>query len=288
MGTCPPGNASPSLRTPRSFRWRRSAGPSSAFRPTPKRARPGVARLEAQQLDGVRFVFVPEVAREDVELDTHLSEHLLQQAFEQSAPTRRSVTSSRPRHLRTSRETPPLGELIDSLGLRDRLTPILDWTTHGMAKSLPGHPLFPLPSPGAGLPPYLDHTIDVVIVDDAERLDEAARVAASGRAGQFRGRRWSDSDGDTPHTRGARPWNRACPDPCRDRCRRRVARAPDGRRDPPAPRSRSELRRSRPPRSSRQPRRSSWWPKRGVLRFLAASRQPSASWLQTSGWAESL
>src|SRR6187200_1932039 len=36
----------------------------------------GVARLEAQQLEGVRFVFVPEVAREDAEQDTYLSEHL--------------------------------------------------------------------------------------------------------------------------------------------------------------------------------------------------------------------
>jgi len=138
----------------------------------------GVARLEARQLEGVRFVFVPEVAREDAEQDTYLSEHL-RASFRVvgSDPEVGNVLEAASQSAED--ETPPLGELIDSLGLRDRLTPILDWTTHGMAQSLPGHPLFRPVAPGAGLLPYLENTIDVVIVDDAERLDEAARVAAN-------------------------------------------------------------------------------------------------------------
>jgi hypothetical protein len=137
----------------------------------------GVARLEAQQLEGVRFVFVPEVARGEVEQDTNLSEHL-RASFRAvgSDPEAGSIHEAASPSARE--DTPPIGELIDSLGLGDRLTPILDWTSHGMAPSLPGHPLFRPVAPGAGLLPYLDDTIDVVIVDDAERLDEAARVAA--------------------------------------------------------------------------------------------------------------
>jgi hypothetical protein len=138
----------------------------------------GVARLEAQQVEGVRFVFVPEVARGEAEQDTYLSEHL-RASFRPvgSDPEAGNVFEAASQSAGT--ETPPLSELIDSLGLRDRLTPILDWTSHGLAQSLPGHPLFRPVAPGAGLLPYLDHTIDVVIVDDAERLDEAARVAAN-------------------------------------------------------------------------------------------------------------
>lgn len=138
----------------------------------------GVARLEAQQLDGVRFVFVPEVARKEVDQDTYLSEHL-RASFRPvgSDPEVGNVFEAASQS--AGEKTPPLGELIDSLGLRDRLTPILDWTTHGLAQSLPGHPLFRPVAPGAGLLPYLENTIDVVIVDDAERLNEAARVAAN-------------------------------------------------------------------------------------------------------------
>jgi hypothetical protein len=138
----------------------------------------GVARLEARQLEGVRFVFVPEVSRQEAEQDTYLSEHL-RASFRAvgSDPEVGNVFEAASQS--AGKETPPLGELIDSLGLRDRLTPILDWTSHGMAQSLPGHPLFRPVAPGAGLLPYLDHTIDVVIVDDVERLDEGARVAAN-------------------------------------------------------------------------------------------------------------
>ena len=62
----------------------------------------------------------------------------------------------------------------------DRLAPILDWTSLGLARVLlPDRTLFRPVAPDAEELPYLDHTIDVVLVDDAERMDEAARVAAA-------------------------------------------------------------------------------------------------------------
>jgi len=70
------------------------------------------------------------------------------------------------------------GELIDSVCPGDRWVPMLDWTSRGMARLLPGRTLFRPVDPDAAVLPYLDHTIEAVLVDSAERMDEAARVTA--------------------------------------------------------------------------------------------------------------
>ncbi len=70
-----------------------------------------------------------------------------------------------------------LEELIDSVSADGR-APMLDWTSLGMAGLLPGRTLFRPVEPDAETLPYLDHTIDVVLTDDAARMDEAARVAS--------------------------------------------------------------------------------------------------------------
>ena len=75
-------------------------------------------------------------------------------------------------------EEPALGVLIEGLDLGDRLAPMLDWTTSGLAHLIPGRTVFRPVEPDDGELPYLDRSIDVVLVDDAERMDEAARVAA--------------------------------------------------------------------------------------------------------------
>ena len=76
-------------------------------------------------------------------------------------------------------EPPPLGVLLDDLGISDRWAPMLDWTSNGLATQLPDRTLFrPVHPEGVELP-YLDHTIEVVLVDDATRVAEAARVAAN-------------------------------------------------------------------------------------------------------------
>ena len=75
-------------------------------------------------------------------------------------------------------ETAALGDLIESLCVGDRDVPILDWTTHGVAQHISGWTLFRPVEPDARVLPYLDHTIEVVLVDETERMDEAVRVAA--------------------------------------------------------------------------------------------------------------
>jgi hypothetical protein len=76
-------------------------------------------------------------------------------------------------------EAPAPGALIDGLDLDDPLRPILDWTSLDLARLLPGRTVFRPVEPDAGELPYLDHTIDTVLVDDAARMSEAARVATA-------------------------------------------------------------------------------------------------------------
>src|SRR4029453_3451955 len=81
----------------------------------------GVARLEAQQLEGVRFVFVPEVARGDVEQDAYLVEYLRASFRAVGSDPEAGKVFGIAAHP-SEEETPPLGELMDSLGLGNRLT----------------------------------------------------------------------------------------------------------------------------------------------------------------------
>ena len=137
-----------------------------------------LARLEAERMNGVRFVFVPEPTRADVEEDAHLAEHLQARFRAVAADPEAGTVLEFTAHTPADEGSPALGPLIDRLRLGDRSSPILDWTSLEMERLLPGRPLFQPVAPGPGLLPYLDHTIDMVLVDDAERMDEAARVAA--------------------------------------------------------------------------------------------------------------
>jgi hypothetical protein len=125
----------------------------------------------------MRFVLVPEAVRSRVEQDTHLFEHLREHSrMIASDPVVGAI-------LELSADTgeveiQTLGELISRLALRDRFTPILDWTSLELAGTLTGWTFFRPLEPDAGKLPYLDHTIGVVLVDDAGRMDEAERVAA--------------------------------------------------------------------------------------------------------------
>src|SRR4029450_1783440 len=132
--------------------------------------------LEAQRAEGVRFVLVPEAARSRVAQDAHLSGHLREQFRAIASHPGAGAVPEASADVEVDVEDQTLGELLDSIALRDRFAPILDWTSLELAGSLPGWTFFRPIDPDAGKLPYLDHTIEVVLVDDAERMDEAARV----------------------------------------------------------------------------------------------------------------
>ena len=129
--------------------------------------------------------------------------------------------------LREGTPAADVGAVLQAVGPADRWTPMLDWTSRGMARVFcRTGPSFRPVEPDAAALPYLDHTIEVVLIDNAERIDEAARVAAgtvvlvtTDDAGELVGV-------DTRHIRSERPAGaRTCPDPGCNRCRGRVARA---------------------------------------------------------------
>jgi hypothetical protein len=138
----------------------------------------GIARLVAQEVQGLRFVLVPEPARDEVDQDAYLSErlrtHFRNVASEPGVGTLYEAGQQKD----DAAEVRALTELIDSLGLSDRDAPMLDWTSLGLASALPGRTVFQPVEPAADLLPHLGHTIDVVLVDDADLMDEAERVAA--------------------------------------------------------------------------------------------------------------
>jgi hypothetical protein len=139
----------------------------------------GIARLVAQSAQGVRFVLVPEVARSELQQDAHLVEHLHAHFRVVAAdPSLGAVFQASPQ-ARGDLGQSALADMIDRVCVGDRHAPILDWTSLGMSALLPGRTLFRPVEPDAEALPYVDHTIDVVLVDDAERMDEAARVAAT-------------------------------------------------------------------------------------------------------------
>src|SRR5215213_9762437 len=139
----------------------------------------GVARLEAERVQGVRFLLVPEAARSRVDEDAYLTKHLREHFRPIAEAAETGTLFEAAQQPARAAETPALWALIDSLGLEDRFAPMLDWTSRGVASFLPGCTLFRPVRPGARVLSYLDHTIEIVLVDDPERLDEAARVAAN-------------------------------------------------------------------------------------------------------------
>ena len=72
--------------------------------------------------------------------------------------------------------------LLDALdGILDgeRYAPVLDWTAFGLGSLAKDRGIFAAPPDTDGELPYLDHSIDVVVVDEPAHVDEARRVATS-------------------------------------------------------------------------------------------------------------
>jgi hypothetical protein len=136
-----------------------------------------IAHLEAQRVLGTRFLFVPEPERAWVEARAELVGHLR---------GRYEIAVDEPGvgllvDLGAERSRPParmLAEVLDGLGGGDRYAPILDWTGLDLASTFSERNVFAPLDPEPATLPYLDHSVEVVVVADPRRLPEGRRVAA--------------------------------------------------------------------------------------------------------------
>jgi hypothetical protein len=140
-----------------------------------------IAQLEALRAKGADFLLVP--SREIWWLDylsqfrRHLSEQYL---LLLNDPTSGVVFNLRKRPEDPGAGASTVAEALDELESRfDRSMAVLDWNTNlDLARRFPAHTIFSPPADGNVLP-YLDHSVDVVVVREPNRMvsDEAARVA---------------------------------------------------------------------------------------------------------------
>jgi hypothetical protein len=136
-----------------------------------------IAQLEALRYAGQRFLVCPEGARPWFRRQAELRDHVVRNyrvlADEAGAGTVFDLCApptDGPRSLR--------GEVNRLVAGRSASPAVLDWTDLDVGAELPGLVTF-RPPPGEGLP-YADHSVDVVVVDDAHDHTDARRVATLG------------------------------------------------------------------------------------------------------------
>jgi hypothetical protein len=136
-----------------------------------------IAHLEAKRYAGHRHLVVPEGSRPWFRQQTDLRNHLVGSyrtlVDEPGAGTVFDLVR------RPAAGTRSLGAAIDELAASLHGAPaVLNCTQSALAGELPDMAVFAPPA-GARLP-YLDHSVDVVVVDPGGNLREALRVAALG------------------------------------------------------------------------------------------------------------
>jgi hypothetical protein len=138
-----------------------------------------IAHLEAQRAQGLRFLLLPDLGRRWLEglpqFEEHLWRHYEVVADEAGAGLLFDAGSRRSEQ--RSDETLPgvLDRILDG----ERYAPVLDWTGLDLDSLIADRGIFEAPPDADGELPYLDQSIDVVVVDDPSHLDEGRRVATS-------------------------------------------------------------------------------------------------------------
>lgn len=138
-----------------------------------------IAHLEAQRAQGIRFLLVPEQARRWLSALPQFEEHIWRNyqvvADEEGAGLLFDVASRRS----DQRSDETLPTVLDRLLDGERYAPVLDWTGFDLDSLITDRGIFEAPPDADGELPYLDRSIDVVVVDDPAHFDEARRVATS-------------------------------------------------------------------------------------------------------------
>lgn len=133
-----------------------------------------IAHLEALRFNGHRFLVLPEGSRPWFRRQTELRDHVVRTyrtvVDEEGAGAVFDLSESA---AADSRSLP--GEVNRLASGLERIPAVLDWTMLAIETELPGFATFH--SPDDLRLPYLDHSVDLVVVDDTHDLEEARRVA---------------------------------------------------------------------------------------------------------------
>ena len=138
-----------------------------------------IAHLEAQRARGIRFLLIPDQARLWLEelpsFQEHLSGRYALLADEEGAGLLFDVGE-----LRSGNGAPEgLVETLDRILDGERYAPVLDWTAFGLESVIKERGIFTAPTDSDGELPYVDGSIEVVVLDEPSHLDEGRRVATS-------------------------------------------------------------------------------------------------------------
>ncbi len=136
-----------------------------------------IAHLEALRVDGHGYLLIPDTARWWLDHYPAFADHVLHRYEVISRTDEAVLVDLRTRRDPSDERSPALldtvARLTSTIGRRPA---ILDWTEAGAARWLPAYTVFAPPDDSDALP-YLDRSVDLVLVSNAARLDEARRVA---------------------------------------------------------------------------------------------------------------
>ncbi len=137
-----------------------------------------VAHLEALRCAGNRFLLVPASSQWLLDHYASFGEYLLERySVMASDPSFGILADLTDRQVPTNRWSSSVSGVIDRLAAgTGRNLAVLDMTHLHIAGRLPGHNVFSSPNHD-GILPYLDSTIDVVVIESDEDLPEATRTA---------------------------------------------------------------------------------------------------------------
>ena len=138
-----------------------------------------IAHLEAQRAQGLRFLLVPDQGRRWLaglaQFEEHLRRHYEIAEDEEGAGVLFDVGSRRG----AQRSDESLSGVLDRILDGERYAPVLDWTGFDLDSLIADRGIFEAPPDADGELPYLDRSIEVVVVDDPGDFDEGRRVATS-------------------------------------------------------------------------------------------------------------
>jgi GT2 family glycosyltransferase len=137
-----------------------------------------VAHLEALRAEGNGVLLLPEPYRWWLDRYPQLAAHLARYrvlADESGSGLLVDLSARRPAASGWPKDLP--GTVDNLIGDAGPSSSVLDWTGREIAEHLRGRNVFRPHGDGPNLP-YLDHSVDIVVIDRPDRVEEARRVAA--------------------------------------------------------------------------------------------------------------